>query len=259
MTNKVLLASRRSLGSWVKNDHCMIKFPYISNVNSNTLIQGRWKIPSLKCTFTLKLIVALPLIFKRASTASVFQMNSEAVGVTVPQCTITFHKHHSSTGQCFASTHSDWLSPWWQTVFEMHLFVPSMLGRSLGQGPCWLCAHATPCTLPVKSSGFCMQGRREDADGPVAGAGGSCFLLLTPLWWLVLVGWGVVTWEGVGREWKEEKTYVLLPCLQTLSQKMHCCFWILKMQEWYRYSCFLLSVAIFSGWKFSLTIPQKVT
>lgn len=131
------------------------------------------------------------------------------------------HNHLSQTPLSYRTVlclypDSDWLSPCWQTDFEMHLFVPSMLGRSLGQGPCWLCAHATPCTLPVKSSGFCMQGRREDAAGPVAGAGGSCFLLLAPLWWLVLVGWGVVTWEGVGREWKEEKTYVLLPCLQTL-------------------------------------------
>lgn len=96
------------------------------------------------------------------------------------------------------------------------VLFPSVLGRSPGQGPCWLCAHATPCTLPVRSSSFCIQGRREDGDGPVAGAEKSCFLLLEPLWWLVLLGWGMVTCEGVGREWKEEKIYVLLPCLQVL-------------------------------------------
>lgn len=176
------------------------------------LIQGRWKILAFKCTITLKLIVMLPLIFKGASTARVvvFQMISEAGGATVPQGTITSHKPPSP---CLYPA-SDWLSPCWQPVSEMHLlsFFQACWWGPWGR-PCWLCARATPWTLPMRSSTFCRQGGREDGDDPVTGTGGSCFLLLGPLWWLVLVGWGVVTREGVGREQKEEKAYVLLPCL----------------------------------------------
>lgn len=60
----------------------------------------------------------------------------------------------------------------WRASFVV---LPSLLGRSRGQGPGWLCAHATPCTLPVRSSSFCTQGRREDGDGPVEKAAFCCW------------------------------------------------------------------------------------
>lgn len=94
MTNKVLLACRRSLRNGVKCDHCMIKFPPLSNANSTTLKQGRLKPPSLTCTFTLEVIVVQPPTSKGATLASavIFRPSCMLSGVTIPRCTRTFHK-----------------------------------------------------------------------------------------------------------------------------------------------------------------------
>lgn len=72
MTNNVLLTCKRNLRNWLKYDHDMIKFQFFSKVNSTILNPHmRLKLSSLKCIFTLKLVVVLPQIFKRASVASV--------------------------------------------------------------------------------------------------------------------------------------------------------------------------------------------
>lgn len=123
MTNKVLLASRRSLRSWVKNDHCMIKFPLISNVSSKFLIQGRWKIPYLKCTFTET----------DSSSASDFQTGQCSQCCGFPNELRSWwcypspvHNHLSQTPLSYTTVPclhlaSDWLSAFWQPVSEMHL------------------------------------------------------------------------------------------------------------------------------------------
>lgn len=145
----------------------MTKFPFFSNVNSTTLTQGRLKIPPLKCTFTPKLVVVLPQIFKKAGVAGgvIFQTRWEdrwRYGSPARVHPLQ-RPPPDRTARCLYPT-SDRPSPCRQPASEAYplsFSLPSLLGGSPRQSPRWLDAHAAPDPLRVNNGGFHTKGRKE--------------------------------------------------------------------------------------------------